>query len=178
MFASSLTRRYLVAHCWKNSRSAGLEVLKRREMRASDEARTCCRAKVRVHNWDVRQMDHRTRFRLVRTFDLAPPSGRVALGRRFPGLKPWAEFSSPFGAQNEGHNPRIVAYSPSEQNHPKPLSSRHSEEVKRGRITYTRDCLSQELTAPKEPGIGRSNLPAGRRPNRVPRARGRGRSTG
>ena len=28
------------------------------------------------------------RFRLVRTFDLAPPSGRVALGGRFPGLKP------------------------------------------------------------------------------------------
>ena len=78
------------------------------------------------------------RFRIVRTFDLAPPSGRVALGGRFPGLKPWAEFCSPCGAENKGHNHRIVAYSPSEQNHPKPLSSRHSEEVKRGRFTYKR----------------------------------------
>jgi hypothetical protein len=51
------------------------------------------------------------RFRLVRTFDLAPPSGRVALGGRFPGLKPWAEFCSPFGAQNKGLSPKIVAYS-------------------------------------------------------------------
>ena len=46
------------------------------------------------------------RFRLVRTFDLAPPSGRVALGGRFPGLKPWAEFCSPCGAENK--EPRIV----------------------------------------------------------------------
>ena len=107
----ALTRRYLVAPCWKNTRSAGLEVLKGREMRVPDEARTCCRAKVRVRSWNVRQLDHRTRFRLVRTFDLAPPSERVALGAGFPGLKPWAEFCSPFGAQNEGLNPRIVAYS-------------------------------------------------------------------
>ncbi len=49
-------------------------------------------------NRDVRQLDHRTRFHLVRTFDLAPPSGRVALGGRFPGLKPWAEFCSRCGA--------------------------------------------------------------------------------
>jgi hypothetical protein len=47
-----------------------------------------------------------------RTFDLAPLSGRVALGGRFPGLKPWAEFCSPCGAQNKGLSPRIVAYSP------------------------------------------------------------------
>jgi hypothetical protein len=45
------------------------------------------------------------RFRLVRTSDLAPPSGRVARGGRFPGLKPWAEFFSPFGAQNKGLSP-------------------------------------------------------------------------
>ena len=49
------------------------------------------------YNWTIGP-----RFRLVRTFDLAPPSGRVALGGRFPGLKPWAEFCSPFGAQNKG----------------------------------------------------------------------------
>jgi hypothetical protein len=36
-------------------------------------------------------LDHQTRFRLVRTFDLAPPSGRVALGGRFQGLKPKVE---------------------------------------------------------------------------------------
>ncbi len=50
------------------------------------------------------------RFRRLRTFDLAPPSGRVALDGRFPGLKPWAEFCSPFGAQNKNLSPRIVAY--------------------------------------------------------------------
>jgi hypothetical protein len=35
------------------------------------------------------------------------PTGRVALGGRFPGLKPWAEFCSP-----SGHNlsPTIVAF--------------------------------------------------------------------
>jgi hypothetical protein len=33
---------------------------------------------------------------LVRTFDLAPLQG-VALVGRVPGLKPWAESSSPFG---------------------------------------------------------------------------------
>ncbi|MEA3146139.1 MAG: hypothetical protein QOI53_1611 [Verrucomicrobiota bacterium] len=45
------------------------------------------------------------RFRLVRTSDLAPPTGRVARGGRFPGLKPWAEFCSPFGAQNKRPQP-------------------------------------------------------------------------
>jgi hypothetical protein len=44
------------------------------------------------YNWTIGP-----RFRLVGTFDLAPPSGRVALGGRFPGLKPWAESCSPFG---------------------------------------------------------------------------------
>jgi hypothetical protein len=46
------------------------------------------------YNWTIGP-----RFRLVRTFDLAPPSGRVALGGRFSGLKPWAEYWSPVGAQ-------------------------------------------------------------------------------
>src|ERR1700675_377852 len=41
-FALKLTRRYLGAPCWKNTRSAGLEVLKGREMWVPDEARTCC----------------------------------------------------------------------------------------------------------------------------------------
>jgi hypothetical protein len=61
------------------------------------------------------------RFHLLRTFDLAPPSGRAALGGRFPGLKPWAEFRSPCGAQNKGLNQGLwpTALS-SEQNHPKP----------------------------------------------------------
>jgi hypothetical protein len=31
--------------------------------------------KSEVRNWDVLQLDHRTRFRLVRTFDLAPLQG-------------------------------------------------------------------------------------------------------
>ncbi len=53
--------------------------LKGREMRVPDEARTYCRAKVRVRNWDVRQLDHRTPFRLVRTFDLAPLQGASLL---------------------------------------------------------------------------------------------------
>jgi hypothetical protein len=56
----ALIRRYLVAPCWKNTRSAGLEVLKGREMRVPDEARTYCRAKVRVRNWDVLPLDHWT----------------------------------------------------------------------------------------------------------------------
>jgi hypothetical protein len=50
-----------------------------------------CRAKVGngdfFYNWTIG-----ARFRLVRTFDLAPPSGRAGLGGRFPGLKPWAEI--------------------------------------------------------------------------------------
>ena len=86
--------------------------LKGREMRVPDEARTYRRAK---SEWAIGMCDNWTigpRFRLVRTFDLAPPSGRVALGGRFPGLKPWAEFCSPCGAQNKGLSPRIVAYSP------------------------------------------------------------------
>jgi hypothetical protein len=61
------------------------------------------------------------RYRLVRTFDLAPPSGHLALGTRFPGMKPWAEFRSPCAAQNKGLSPRFVVNSLfSEQNHPKP----------------------------------------------------------
>jgi hypothetical protein len=56
----ALTRRYFVAPCRKNTRFAGLEVLKGREMRVPVEARTYCRAKVRVRNWDVLQLDHRT----------------------------------------------------------------------------------------------------------------------
>jgi len=36
---------------------------------------------------------------LVRTFDLAPLQGAPLWGGRFPGLKSWAESSSPFGAQ-------------------------------------------------------------------------------
>jgi hypothetical protein len=34
--------------------------LKGREMRVPDEARTYCREKVRVPDWDVVQLDHRT----------------------------------------------------------------------------------------------------------------------
>ena len=51
--------------------------LKGREMRVPDEARTYCRAKARVRNWEVRQLDRRPRFRLIRTFDLAPLSFRA-----------------------------------------------------------------------------------------------------
>src|SRR6202011_5811043 len=69
------------------------------------------------YNWTIGP-----RLRLVRTFDLAPPSGRVALGGRFPGLKPWAECYSPFGrrAQNRGFSPRSWPTALSEQIHPKP----------------------------------------------------------
>jgi hypothetical protein len=110
----ALIRRYIVAPCWKNTRSAGLEVLKGREMRVPDEGapvaaqRSEC-AIGTCDNWTVGP-----RFRLVRTFDLAPPSRRVALGGRFPGLKPWAEFCSPSG-HKQGLSPRSVAYSLSEQ---------------------------------------------------------------
>jgi hypothetical protein len=38
-----------------------------------------------------------TYFRVVSTFDLPPLQGE-SLWRRFPGFKPWAESSSPFGA--------------------------------------------------------------------------------
>jgi hypothetical protein len=41
--------------------------------------------------------------------------GRVALGGRFPGLKPWAEFCSPPSGHKQGLSPRSVAYSLSEQ---------------------------------------------------------------
>jgi hypothetical protein len=38
-------------------------------------------------------------FRAVSTFDLPPLQG-ASLRGRVPGLKPWAEPSSPFGAKN------------------------------------------------------------------------------
>ncbi len=38
---------------------------------------------------------------------ISPPSGRVALGGRFPGLKPWAEVCRPFGARNNGLSPGL-----------------------------------------------------------------------
>jgi hypothetical protein len=81
--------------------------LKGREMRVPDEARIYCRAKTECaigtcDNWTIGP-----RFRLVRTFDLAPSLGRVALGGRFPGLKPWAKSCSPCGAQNKGLSSRI-----------------------------------------------------------------------
>jgi hypothetical protein len=56
----ALTRRYLVAPCWKNTRSAGLEVLKGRERRVPDEARTYGRAKVRVRQLGRATFGHRT----------------------------------------------------------------------------------------------------------------------
>ena len=60
-------------------------------------------------------------FHLVRMFDLAPPSGRVALSERFPRLELWAELCSPFvGAQNKGLSPRLWPTDLSEQNHRKP----------------------------------------------------------
>jgi hypothetical protein len=34
----ALTRRYLVAPCWKNTRSAGLEVLKGRQIERTNNA--------------------------------------------------------------------------------------------------------------------------------------------
>ena len=73
-----------------------------------DEARTYCRAKVSGYNWDAATIGSSDiPLRLVRTFDLAPPSGRVAVGGRFPGLKPWAESSSPFGAKTNLTKPQI-----------------------------------------------------------------------
>jgi hypothetical protein len=65
-----------------------------------------------VRNRDVRNCTIGHRFHLVGRSSLAPPSGRVALGGRFPGLKPWAEFRSPCGAKNKDLNPGIVADSP------------------------------------------------------------------
>jgi hypothetical protein len=62
-----------------------------REIRVTNEARTHCRSKVSVRNWTIEP-----RLRLVRTFELSPPSGRVAFGG-FPGLKPWAESCTPAG---------------------------------------------------------------------------------
>ena len=62
--------------------------------------------------------------------DLAPPSGRVALGGRFPGLKPglkpWAEFCRPFGAQNKGLSPDC-GLQPVRSKMILSLSSRHSD---------------------------------------------------
>ncbi len=52
------------------------------------------------------------RYRFVRTFDLAPPSGHVALGTRFPGMKPWAEFRSPCGAQKQRPQPKVCGQQP------------------------------------------------------------------
>ena len=55
--------------------------------------RTYCRAK----REQLRRATIGLCCRVVSTFDLPPLQG-ASLGGRFPGLKPWAEFSSPFGA--------------------------------------------------------------------------------
>jgi hypothetical protein len=81
--------------------------LKGREMRVPDETRTYCRTKESAH-WACYHWTIGLRLHLVRTFDLAPPSGRVARGGRLPGLKPWTEPCSPIGAQNNVLSPRIV----------------------------------------------------------------------
>jgi hypothetical protein len=47
-----------------------------------------------------------TYLRVVSTFDL-PPFRANRSGRRFPGLKPWAESSSPFGARPFGPRHKI-----------------------------------------------------------------------
>jgi hypothetical protein len=41
-------------------------------------------------------------FRVANRFDLAPFQGAPIWGGRFPGLKPWAESCSPFGAGPPG----------------------------------------------------------------------------
>jgi hypothetical protein len=53
--------------------------LKGREMRGPDEARTYCRPKVRVRNWDVLRLDIGLRFHLVKTFNLAPLQGAALM---------------------------------------------------------------------------------------------------
>jgi hypothetical protein len=63
--------------------------LKGREMRVPGEARTHCRAKVRVRNWEVRPSDPASA--LLGHSIWRPFRARPALGGRFPGLKPWAE---------------------------------------------------------------------------------------
>jgi hypothetical protein len=75
--------------------------LKGREMRLPDGSRHC-RAKVNKTNL---QLDHWARFRRVRKFDLAHPSGRIALGGRFPGLKPWADALAPAGQKTKVYSP-------------------------------------------------------------------------
>jgi hypothetical protein len=55
----------------------------------------------RVRGFGMNPLRHMTialSVRVVSPLYLAPLSGRVALGGRFPELKPWAESSSPFGA--------------------------------------------------------------------------------
>ena len=78
--------------------------LKGREMRIPDEACSDLPCKSRSA-----QLGRATTGRsdpasaLFGCFDLAPPSMRVALGGRFPGLKSWAEFRRPSsGARNNG----------------------------------------------------------------------------
>jgi hypothetical protein len=60
--------------------------LKGREMRVPDEARTYCRAKVRVRNWDVLLFGPSDpASALLGRSIWRPLQGRVALGGRFPG---------------------------------------------------------------------------------------------
>ena len=53
----------------------------------------------KTNNWTIGPY-----FRIVRTFDLAPFQGASFWGALFPGLKPWAEFCSPFGAGRRSGN--------------------------------------------------------------------------
>src|ERR1700722_1720176 len=55
--------------------------------------------KIRLRNWIY--------FRVVSMSDLPPLQGD-RFGPRSPGLKPWAESSSPFGARP--FEPRLLAY--------------------------------------------------------------------
>jgi hypothetical protein len=76
-----------------------------------DRCRTYCRAQGQraietCYDWDPTPFGQDVRS--------GAPSGRVAPGGRFPGLKPWAEVYSPFGAPDgrfQGLKPGEV-YSP------------------------------------------------------------------
>src|ERR1700736_5948931 len=91
--------------------------LKGREMRVPDEAMKLAPVAAQKSECAIEACDNWTTeptSALLGRSIWSPPSasGRLALGGRFPGLKPWAEFCSRCRAQNKGLSPRIVADSP------------------------------------------------------------------
>ena len=109
MQISSLTRRYAVAPLVKNTRPAGLEVLKGDQISAKNfnpglgNSRRCA-LKGTVIRRAISDRNHSRVSSFSRHFQGAFLRGG------YPGLKPWAQLFCPFGAQDLVPFPYVDAH--------------------------------------------------------------------